>query len=80
MELLTDDSWLMSIAAFSTFATQNMPVIFDTGASLSITPHSADFIVPPTAPKNATKLGGMARNLDMMGVGTVSWTFLASDG
>jgi hypothetical protein len=80
MDLLTDDSWLISVAAFSTFTTQNVPVIFDTGASLSITPYSADFIVPPTAPKNTIKLGGMAGNLDIMGVGTVSWTFLASNG
>jgi hypothetical protein len=80
MEFLTGDSWLMSVAAFSTFATQNMPVIFDTGASLSIAPYSADFIVSRTAPKNTIKLGGMAGNLDIMGVGTVSWTFLASDG
>jgi hypothetical protein len=80
MELLNDDSWLISVAVFSTFATQNVPVIFDMGASLLITPYSADFIVPPTAPQNVTKLGGMAVNLDMMGVGTVSWTFIASDG
>jgi hypothetical protein len=80
MELLTDYSWLMPVAAFSTFATQNVPVIFDTGASLLITPYSADFIMPPAAPQNATKLGGMAGNLDIMGVGTVSWKFLASDG
>jgi hypothetical protein len=80
MDLLTDDSWLISVADFSTFATQHVPVIFDTGASLSIIPYSADFIVPPTTPQNTTKLGGMAGNLDIMGVGTVSWTFLASGG
>jgi hypothetical protein len=79
MELLTDDSYLITVAAFITFATQNVPAIFDTGASLSIMPFSANFLKHGTAPQNATKLGGMAGNLDIMGVGTVSWTFLPSD-
>jgi hypothetical protein len=34
MELLTDDSWLISVASLNTFTNLNVSVIFDTGASL----------------------------------------------
>jgi hypothetical protein len=70
----------MWVAIFNTFATQNVPIIFDTGASLSSTPEKAHFLEPPTAPQNTTKLGDMAGNLIIKGMFTVSWTFVASDG
>jgi hypothetical protein len=38
MELLNDDSWSILVAAFNTFTTQNILIIFDTGASLLIPP------------------------------------------
>jgi hypothetical protein len=80
MEFLTDDSWLILVAAFNTVATQNVPVMFYTGASLLITPEKADFIEPMNALQNTNKLGDMARNLDIIGIENVSWNFLASDG
>ena len=49
------------------------PIIFDSGASLTITPHKEDFIGPiqPTS----KKLGGIASKYSIEGVGTVRWCF-----
>jgi hypothetical protein len=51
------------------------PVIFDTGASLAITPDKDDFDAPLTIPKGDLRLGGMANGLRIEGVGPVTWTF-----
>ena len=56
------------------------PVIFDTGASLAITPDKLDFDGPLTVPKGDLRLGGMANGLRIEGVGPVTWTFANSDG
>jgi hypothetical protein len=80
MELLNDDSLFILVAAFNAFTTQNVPIIFHTGASLSITPEKADFIKPPAAPQKMNKLVGMAGNMEIKGMGTVSWTSLSFDG
>jgi hypothetical protein len=54
-------------------------IIFDTGASLSISPYQSDFIDDPTPLAKPTQLGGMGKGLKIEGVGTVAWTFTAKD-
>jgi hypothetical protein len=39
------------------------PVIFDTGASLAITPNQHDFVDPPTSLSRPMTLEGMANDL-----------------
>ena len=55
-------------------------VIFDTGASLAITPDKSDFDGPLTIPKGDLWLGGMVNGLVIEGVGPVTWTFTNPDG
>jgi hypothetical protein len=79
IELLTDETWLLMAAVCNTFCNRHVPIIFDTGASLAITPDVDDFIDPPTSLGTTMKLGGMANNLEIRGVSTVCWTFEADD-
>jgi hypothetical protein len=60
---------------FSNRPTTRQPVIFDTGASLAITPDKTDFDGPLTIPKGDLRLGGMANGLKIVGMGPVTWTF-----
>jgi hypothetical protein len=46
------------------------PVIFDTGASLAITPHQTDFTTSLTLPPGDLRLGGMANGLKIEGIGS----------
>ena len=55
----------------------SFPVVFDSGASLAISMHAADF-VGPIRPLNRT-LGGLANGLDIKGIGTVHWKFRCKD-
>jgi hypothetical protein len=56
------------------------PVIFDTGASLAITPHQTDFTTSLTLPPGDLRLGGMANGLKIEGIGSVTWIFANSSG
>ena len=56
------------------------PIIFDTGASLAITPDEKDFNGPLSIPSGDLRLGGMANGLRIAGMGTVTWTFTNPDG
>ena len=51
------------------------PVIFDTGASLSITGDKEDFLLDSFKETSQLKLGGMASGASITGVGNVAWTF-----
>jgi hypothetical protein len=79
-ELLIYSEWLTTAAAFSTFATEGAPIIFDTGASLAITPDKEDSVEALTPLRRRMTLGRMANDLVIMRSGMVSWTFPASDG
>jgi hypothetical protein len=50
------------------------------GVSLAIIPDIDYFIEPPTSPSTSMKLGGMVKNLEIRGTGTVCWTFEAVGG
>jgi hypothetical protein len=45
-------------------------IIFDTGASLAISPLRSDFVADPTPLVRPTQLGGMGKGLQIEGVGT----------
>ena len=51
----------------------SMPIVIDTGASLSLTPNLEDFVEPPK-PCALTHLHGLSGNTEVLGVGTVEWT------
>jgi hypothetical protein len=57
-----------------------MTVLFDTGASLAITPELSDFVSPPKQLARPMKLGGMANGIEIKGIGIIDWTFTAKDG
>ena len=61
---------------FNTRSTTRQPVIFDSGASLAITPNKSDFDGSLTIPKGDLRLGGMANGLKIEGLGAISCTFL----
>lgn len=56
------------------------PVIFDTGASLAISPFRDDFSESMSIPPGDLKLGGMANGLTIEGMGTVTWFFTTITG
>ena len=68
--------------AFMTFAPDpsKKPIIFDTGASLAITPDITDFNGPLSVPSGNLRLGGMANGLKIAAIGMVTWTFTNPDG
>ena len=48
-------------------------VIWDSGASLSVTPHRSDFVGPITSPPIGVKLKGLAKGLNIKGQGHVMY-------
>jgi hypothetical protein len=77
MCLLLDDAVFTPVALSTTdiFA----QLIFDTGASLVLSPFRSDFVADPTPLARPRQLGGMGKGLQIEGVGTVAWTFTAKD-
>jgi GAG-pre-integrase domain len=51
------------------------PLIWDTGASISITPHRTDFSGELQTPPPGTILQGLAQGLSVQGLGWVNWYF-----
>jgi hypothetical protein len=51
-----------------------VPLIFDTGASISITPYPTDFI-SPICPVQYLQIKGILSGLYVHGIGDVSYTF-----
>ena len=56
------------------------PVIWDSGASISITPERKDFIGPITDPGPITQLQGIAKGLRIEGQGHVMWAMQDTSG
>jgi hypothetical protein len=50
-----------------------LPIVIDTGASMSLTPNRNDFIGDLKAP-NVSELHGLSSTTQVVGVGTVKWT------
>jgi hypothetical protein len=69
-KLLTEDDWLFVFTAKSTFGS-SAPIIFDTGASLAVSPERGDSMNGLTPLHRPTTLGGMANDLDIKGIWTV---------
>jgi hypothetical protein len=55
-------------------------VIFDTGASLSITHDLRDFVDPPKPLARPMRLGGFANGTKIEGIGIFAWTFTGKYG
>jgi hypothetical protein len=55
-------------------------VIFDTGASLAITPYLTDFTTPPLMTTRDLRLGGMVNGLSILGTRLVTWFFQTITG
>ena len=51
----------------------DLPIVIDSGASLTLTPNRSDFIGKLRVPK-ITELKGLNSNVKVTGVGTVEWT------
>jgi hypothetical protein len=56
-----------------------VPLVIDTGASVTITPFQTDFITP-LQPVQQTTIQGIASGLQVAGRGTVCYTFRNDDG
>jgi len=76
LESLTDDPQ----ALLGVGPPLQRPVIFDTGASLSITMDRSDFCGDITPTATDLYLGGLGSNMKIEGMGPVRWTFLNTDG
>jgi hypothetical protein len=58
---------------------KNLPIIWDSGASVSISPNKADFI-SIAKPAQPIQLRGIARGLNIQGQGTVAWCLYDANG
>ena len=58
----------------------SFPVIFDSGASLAISPSSHDFVGPIIPLPDDRRLGGMAGGMPIAGIGKIAWTFQTPKG
>ena len=55
-------------------------VIWDSGASVSISPCREDFVGPLVKPTVSMKLQGIAKGLKVEATGHVAWSFIGTDG
>jgi hypothetical protein len=55
-------------------------IIWDSGASVSISPNKDDFVGPMTSPGIGTRLKGIVKGLSIQGKGHVMWTVLDTSG
>ena len=60
---------------FGTSLPGKFPVIFDYGASLTISPDKQDFSGPIEMIDYDQRLGGMAKGMHIEGVRTIKWSF-----
>src|SRR5210317_466355 len=51
----------------------SLPIVIDTGASLSLSPNLADFVEKPR-PCALSNLHGLSGTAEVLGIGTVEWT------
>ena len=56
-----------------------VPIIIDSGASVSIMPHITDFISPPS-PVQPAEIKGIASGLQIKGIGDITYTFTNDNG
>ena len=56
------------------------PVIWDSGASISISPVQSDFVGPLTPAPVGIRLQGIAKGLSIKSVGHVAWSFVDNKG
>ena len=66
------DFELSPTAQIYTATTDELPIVIDTGASVTLTPNPNDFI-GPIRPSNKTKVNGLSSSTTVAGIGTVQW-------
>jgi len=69
---LTDHPSHTDIQVYSS-STDSLPIVIDTGASVTLSPNPDDFI-GPIKPCSATRVNGLSSSTIVAGVGTVRWT------
>ena len=67
------DHELSSNAQIFRASNSELPIVIDTGASVTLSPVASDFI-GPIRPSKQTHLNGLSAKTVVAGVGTVSWT------
>lgn len=65
--------------AYSVSSSDGMPIVFDTGASMSVTPRIEDFIGKPEVP-TTDALYGLKGKIKIVGTGVVSWNVFDING
>ena len=60
---------------FTLFQINLLPILFDTGASLSISTYKMGFVGPITLFPEPITLGGMAHGTPITGIGKLNWIF-----
>ncbi|KAI2509100.1 hypothetical protein MHU86_5348 [Fragilaria crotonensis] len=73
--LLAPSRFRAAMSPESTFS-----VIWDSGASVTISPEKLDFVGPLSRPSTITQLNGIAKGLRIEGEGKVHWSFHDSTG
>ena len=68
-------TFLGEVDLLSQSRAQTFPVIFDSGATLAISPNKGDFIGGVKPMIGNSKLGGLANSAKIAGYGTVKWQF-----
>ena len=53
----------------------SFPVIFDCGATLAISPSEEEFVRPIAPFQIDRRLGGMAGDMHISGIGSIEWSF-----
>ena len=70
-------SLLGKVDLLPTSSLSSFPVIFDSGASLAISPSLTDFSGSITKYTEDKRLGGMANGMRIEGIGNIQWSFRA---
>jgi hypothetical protein len=70
-------SLLSNVDLLPASSPSSFPVIFDSGASLAISPSLADFSGAITKYTEDKRLGGMANGMRIEGIGNIQWSFRA---
>ena len=70
----TASKYMGEVDLLSQVKSQVFPVIFDSGATLAITPNKQDFVGAIRPLAVATQLGGLANGIQIEGIGLVKWS------
>ena len=82
--ILSQATLTASLQSYKTATTSvkenTFSVIWDSGASISISPHRSDFVGPLEPPSVGIRLQGIVKGLAVHGIGHVAWSFVDNRG